>query len=74
MTYCPVPDKFTTCGLFPALSVNVNVPVVVPGTVGLYLTPAVQFAPAATVAPQLVDAIVNPALATTLLKVRLVLM
>jgi hypothetical protein len=72
--YFPVPDRFTTCGLFPALSVNVNVPVAAPDTVGLNVTPTVQLAPAATVVPQVLDATVNPVLVTTLLTVRLALM
>jgi hypothetical protein len=71
--YCPVPDRFTTCGLLPALSVNVNVPVAGPETVGPNVTRTVQFAPAATV-PQVLDATANPVLASTLLTVRLVLM
>jgi len=32
--YCPVPDRFTTCGLFTALSVKVNVPLTPPDRVG----------------------------------------
>lgn len=74
LRYCPVPDRFTTCGLFTALSVNVNVPLAAPDMVGSNVTRTVQFAPAATVVPQVLDATANPVLATTLLTVRLVLM
>jgi hypothetical protein len=45
----------------------------VPATVGLNVTPTVQFAPAPTVEPQVLDATANPWLAATLLNVRLVL-
>jgi hypothetical protein len=40
----PVPPSGTVCGLVAALSVKVNVPVRVPGTVGAKLTLIVQFA------------------------------
>jgi hypothetical protein len=63
--YRPTPDKFTTCGLFPALSVNVNVPVAAPVAVGLNVTPRVQRAPAARLAPQLLFAIANGAAVAT---------
>jgi hypothetical protein len=72
--YCPVPDKLTTCGLFPALSVNVNVPLAEPVPVGENVTPTVQCDPADRLAPHVLDATPNPELAATLLTVRLVLM
>jgi hypothetical protein len=72
--YCPVPDRLATCGLLLALSVNVNVPVAVPETIGPNVTPTVQLAPAATVVPQVLVATTNPVLAKILLTVRLVLM
>lgn len=52
---------------------NANVPFAVPEAVGLKVTPTVQFAPAVTVVPQVLDATANPALVTTPLMARLVL-
>src|SRR6266550_3703190 len=51
-TDCPVPFRATICGLFGALSVNDSVPLRAPFLVGVKVTLAAQFAPAATVAPQ----------------------
>src|SRR5882724_10534346 len=51
-TDCPVPFRVTICGLFGALSVNDNVPLRAPFLVGVKVTLTAQFAPAATVAPQ----------------------
>jgi hypothetical protein len=48
----PVPLKVTTCGLPPASSVTVSVPVHVPLARGVKVTLNVQFAPAANEAPQ----------------------
>lgn len=48
----PVPERGIDCGLFVALSEIVTVPVRVPVAVGVKLTLMVQFAPAATVLPQ----------------------
>ena len=50
----PVPVRFTVWGLPLALSVMVIVPVCVPVAVGVNLTLIEQFAPAASVAPQVV--------------------
>jgi hypothetical protein len=41
----PVPLRFTACGLVPASSVNVSVPVAVPSACGPNVTLTVQFAP-----------------------------
>ena len=49
----PAPVRTTDCGLLTALSVNVNVPAAVPRAVGENVTPTVQVAPAAILAPQL---------------------
>jgi len=49
----PVPVRLAVCGLFVALSVTLSVAVRVPAAVGLKVTLIVQFAPAATLAPQL---------------------
>src|ERR1700722_9258969 len=48
----PVPVRVTRCGLPPALSVIVIVPVWVPVAVGVNVTLIVQFAPAVTEVPQ----------------------
>jgi len=48
----PVPLRATVCGLFPALSVKVRVPVAAPEAVGVKVTPTVQVVPAATLVPQ----------------------
>jgi len=45
----PVPDKAAVCGLVPALSVMVRVPVRVPTVVGVKVTEILQVAPAASV-------------------------
>ena len=50
----PVPVRFTVCGLPVALSVTVMVPVWLPVAVGVKVTLIEQFAPAASVAPQVV--------------------
>lgn len=47
-----MPDRGTVCGLFPALSVSVMVPVRVPSWVGVKETLSLQEAPAASVLPQ----------------------
>ena len=52
VTAVPVPVSGTVCGDPLALSVMVKVPVRVPVAVGVKVTLMVQFAPAATVAPQ----------------------
>jgi hypothetical protein len=66
----PVPVRLTVCGLFVALSVNVKVPPTAPTVVGENVTPTVQEAPAAILAPQLLVATAKPALATILAKLR----
>src|SRR5258705_114725 len=48
----PVPERVTVCGLLLALSVTVIVPGWMPVVVGVNVTLMVQFAPAATDAPQ----------------------
>ena len=48
----PVPLRLTECGLPVALSVIVTTPVRVPVVVGVKVTLMLQFAPAATVLPQ----------------------
>jgi hypothetical protein len=48
-----VPERLAVCGLLVALSVTVNVPLRAPAAVGVKVTLIVQFAPAATLAPQL---------------------
>jgi hypothetical protein len=53
--------------------VKVNVPVAWPVAIGVNVTPTAQFAPAATGLVQVLETTANPALATTLLIVRLVL-
>ena len=50
----PFPVRLTVCGLPPALSVTVKVPVRAPATVGVNVTLIVQLAPAASVAGQAV--------------------
>jgi hypothetical protein len=67
-----VPVRVTVWGLFPALSLKVRVPVAAPVLVGEKVTPTVQLPPAATLAPQVLLAIVNPALALIPEKVRVV--
>jgi len=43
----PTPVSWIICGLFPALSVRVTVPVLVPATVGVKAIPTVELAPGA---------------------------
>jgi len=50
--FIPVPVKLTVSGLSLALSVNVIVPFRVPVVVGAKVTLTLQFAPAATLLPQ----------------------
>lgn len=52
LTAIPVPVRFRVCGLPAALSLMVIVPVLDPLDVGANVTLMVQFAPAATLAPQ----------------------
>lgn len=72
-SYLPVPVKLTLCGLFSALSVNVNVPEAAPVAVGLNVTPTEQLAPAAMLDPQVLVPIAKPALAAMLEKLSAVL-
>ena len=60
----PVPLRLTVCGLFPALSVKVSVPVAAPVAVGVNVTPTLQVAPAATLVPQVLLAIPKGPLTT----------
>ena len=53
----PVPVRLTVCGLFVALSLNVSVPAREPVAAGENVTPIVQVAPAAILAPQVLVAI-----------------
>jgi len=62
----PVPLRLTVCGLFPAPSVKVSVPVAAPVAVGVNVTPTLQVAPAATLVPQLLLAIPKGPLTTML--------
>jgi len=62
----PVPVRFTACGLFAALSLNVNVPVREPVAVGEKMSPTVHVAPAAMLVPQLLDAIAKSPLGAML--------
>ena len=50
----PVPDSATVCGLLGSLSVTLRVAVAAPVTVGVKVTLMPQFAPTASVAPQVV--------------------
>ena len=61
----PLPVSATACGLFPALSVILSVPVLVPPAVGLKKTPIVQFKPGATGLVQLLSTPKSAALAVT---------
>jgi hypothetical protein len=57
----PVPDKVTICGLFPALSVKVKVPLIGPVAVGDKVKATLQCVPAARLVPQVLIAIENGA-------------
>ncbi len=48
----PIPESETICGLLVALSTMTSVPVMLPAAVGLNVTVIVQFAPPATLVPQ----------------------
>jgi hypothetical protein len=61
----PVPLRLMVCGLVKALSVNVSVPVAAPVAVGVNVTPTEQLAPAATLAPHVLLAMLNPELTAT---------
>jgi len=67
----PVPVRLTVCGLPDALSVTVIVPDLFPATVGVNVTPKVQFDPARIVATHVLSVIVKSPLGTTLLMDRL---
>ena len=56
----PVPVRLTCCGLPPALSVMFKVAERLPLAVGVKVTPNVQLAPAASVAPQLLVCAKSP--------------
>jgi hypothetical protein len=70
MVLPPFPLRLTVCGLLAALSVNVSVPVVAPVAVGVNVTPTEQLAPAATLVPHVLLAMLNPALTAAGLKLR----
>jgi hypothetical protein len=55
----PFPLRFTACGLVPASSVNVSVPVADPSTTGLKVKVTLQFAPAPIVPVQVLLPIAN---------------
>ena len=52
MTSVPTPEAAIVCGLPEALSVTLNVPVLVPIAVGVNVIVMLQLAPAATLVPQ----------------------
>ena len=56
----PVPVSADVCGEPLALSAIVSVPVRVPVAVGVKVTEIVHFAPAATLAPQVLDSAKSP--------------
>ena len=51
----PMPVNSTVCGVPAALSDTLSAPARVPPAVGLKVTDIVQFAPASTVFPQVLD-------------------
>ena len=65
----PVPLRVMVCGLVTALSVNVSVPATGPVAVGVKVTPTAQLAPAATLVPHVLLAMLNPELTTAGLRV-----
>jgi hypothetical protein len=67
--YLPVPVRLTVCGLLAALSLKVSVPFTVPRG-GENVTPTVQLAPAAILAPQVLLDMAKFALITMLEKLR----
>jgi hypothetical protein len=62
----PVPESDTVCGLFPAPSVMVSVPVLEPLAVGSKNTPTEQLAPTVKVVPQVFNWPKSAGLATML--------
>jgi hypothetical protein len=64
---CPIPLSATVCGLPSALSVMVNVPVLVPDAVGSKKTPMEQLAPGATLLPQALSVPKSDGLVVTVL-------
>lgn len=56
----PVPDKFTVCGLFAALSEMTSVPVLLPAAVGVNVTLIVQLAETANVDPHVLATAKGP--------------
>jgi hypothetical protein len=56
----PVPESSTVCGLVPALSVSVSVPLRLPASLGEKVTLMVQLAPAATESPQVLVCAKSP--------------
>jgi hypothetical protein len=66
----PVPMRLAICGLFPASSVNVRVPVTAPVAAGEKVKPTVQLAPPEVLVPQVLLAIANPSLAAMPVKLR----
>src|SRR5258708_4352592 len=68
-TTAPVPEpaRPTVCGLLPALSVRVKVPVRVPTAVGVKLILNVQVTPGGTLVPQLLVCAKSPLTATALM-------
>jgi hypothetical protein len=65
-----VPVRPTVCGLPGALSTIVNEPAADPAAIGEKVTPTVQVAPAAILAPQVLLDTAKPALAAMLPKLR----
>lgn len=66
----PVPERPTVCGLFGASSLKVKAPVIEPGVVGENVTPTVQLAPDARLAPHVLLATEKPALVVMLAMLR----
>jgi len=64
----PLPVRLAVCGLLPASSVKVRVPLTEPIAVGEKVMPTVQLAPPAILVPQVLVAIANPSLTAMLVK------
>ena len=62
----PIPVSNAVCGLLLALSVTINVPVLVPLAVGSKKTPMEQLAPAAIIFPQVLRGAKSEGVAVTL--------
>jgi len=67
---CPAPLSATVCGLPSALSLIVNIPVLVPLAVGSKKTPTAQLAPGARALPHALSIPKSPGLAVTVVMLR----